>query len=311
MRWHWGTRWSACVRVTGGFLGLALALWFGTGCCRLDVRMTAQEDKVYRLDVGPAGIVELCTAHGSIEARSEPRADLLVKVHLRAQGVTQDEADQRLALSRVEGRTTALGAVVHVELASRGGREDLSGAIEALVPSGAALRLAATGGGVRVVDVRAPIDLEASGGSIHVRRVAGTVQVRTIDAEVVGEELALTGPDGMSQFEITRGRVQLDLSELEHPVQIEASGAPVGLILPATADCMLDLETADGVILIGLGDLIGTERVYGKRVRHRIGGGRVPIAVRSSKGDIIVRQRSAAEEGGTMGVETGHLPTRL
>ena len=279
-----------------GPAGWALTAALLGGCYRPNLRMVAQEEKAYRLDVGPGQIVELWTGHGSIEVRGEPRADLLVNVRFSALGVTQEEADRRLGLFQVIGRTIPLGAVLHVDVAAGGEAQGLIATIEASAPRGSALRLAAAGGPARIVDIRAPVDVETSHGSIYLGRIEGAVRARTTDGAVVGEDLALTGTGAMSRFETTNGTVELEAARLEHPLQIEARGAPVDLILPAEGSYLFDLQTRKGAISIrGAGQTVA-ESASGRRLTHAIGGGQIPVTINTSAGDVVVRLRAARSE---------------
>jgi hypothetical protein len=157
--------------------------------------------------------------NGSIEVIGSPRADILVRARVSANGRT-DAAAQQIA-SAVQVRA------VPGEVSADGPRnlEDRQGwsvSYQVLVPMQTWLSLRSTNGALRISDVDGEIDFQTTNGAVSLANLSGQIKGRTTNGSVnvVLDGPTWTGP-GMD-VETTNGAVKVSVPD-GYSARIQAS----------------------------------------------------------------------------------------
>ncbi len=159
-----------------------------------------------------------------------------------------------------------------------------------------------SGGNIEIDEVEGSVDLETSGGWIDAKDVRGDLTMRTSGgriqaSEVTGDVDARTSGGPITIHDV-RGRVDLrtsgggiDVRFTEAPAgHLETSGGSIEVEFPTDAGTELDAKTSGGKVEVEHGISLRGALDPG-HVRGEINGGGAPLTLRTSGGDIRIRER--------------------
>jgi hypothetical protein len=229
---------------------------------RYEARLTAQVPRGLPVvvressgDIRSEGIVApqvLRTTSGDIEVRAPGDR---VEVSSSSGDVSGDGL-RRTRVSSVSGDVTIRGVTGPLVVSTSSGDLNVSGA-------GDSLTLSSVSGDMQIE--RAPRGFlgETSSGEVVARAVAGTVRVETASGDVT---LGLREPLQSVEVSTASGEVQVDLDR--------------------SVRCALDLRTSSGSLELGLP--MEMTAVSRRTVTGSVRGGKTPVVLRTSSGDITV-----------------------
>jgi DUF4097 and DUF4098 domain-containing protein YvlB len=239
--------------------GLAFALTAAAGLAVAIFVVVAQAEtrKESKINIAPAGAVNIITGGGSVTLHSGPGQQLLVSYAVHSEKV---EVDQNVSANnqRVELRTHALSG-------SKPSAEDSKVDYDLTVPAGIAINVSTTAAPITADSLSGEIDLSSETGQITVRNMAKShVRVRSMTGHVSLNNVTLSRVDIQS----TSGNVQLNNVSGSRVAAGTGSGAidyrgdcsgggdyiltthsgNIDMILPATASVDLTARSTNGSV---------------------------------------------------------------
>jgi len=143
-----------------------------------------------------------------------------------------------------------------------------------------------SGGGVTLGEIDGPVDAKTSGGSITVEGVNGDLQARTS-----GGSLRLQNVSGNLLAKTSGGSITARLlKQINAPADLETSGGSIRLEVPPDFKADIDASTSGGRVHVDLPITVkGT--IDKSDLRGQLNGGGVLITLRTSGGNIEIRER--------------------
>lgn len=152
-------------------------------------------------------------------------------------------------------------------------------------------------------EIRRGLTLNVQGGECAIAESSGAMTIEGRNAEIrVGQhdgELRVTGTGGNLRIDDPGGPVKADVQRMEVEVAIE-SAVPMTLfttdetlrvLIPEDAKLSIDAATTGGEIQAGELELKPEVRDHDARLTHTFGAAQPKIALRNSRGDIVIRRR--------------------
>jgi hypothetical protein len=264
-----------------------------------------------RVPAEPGGRLRIDLSGGEVEIEGHDEDSVRVEASASGPGsnavefeLSGDPRDLRLRSSR-RGIAGWFGGRVRVRVR---------------VPEEFSLDVRTSGGSIEVEEVRGRVELRTSGGNVEVSKIEGPVELRTsggsIEAEVIEGDLRAETSGGSIEVKEIDGRVDvktsggsLQIHDVDGAVRartsggtisVRFSGAPEGDIetsggwieieYPEGDGFELDAESSGGrVELEERSEMQGTVQTH--RVRADVNGGGPRLRVRTSGGDIRLRER--------------------
>jgi hypothetical protein len=152
------------------------------------------------------------------------------------------------------------------------------------VPRETELDLRTSNGEVRVRGTTGDVTAATTNGGIDVSGVTGALDVRTTNGEI-----QLSGIDGSASGGTTNGTVEAELDRLAAggEVDLSTTNGDVTVALPANLAATLDATTTNGRVRVAF--RVTTQGdISSKRIRGTIGGGGIPISLRTTNGNIEI-----------------------
>lgn len=235
------------------------------------------------------------TRNGRVEVIADPqRSDVAIEARLKCVGLTQEEADDRLAQARISV-TRGLDGVLLIKPIFPGGARSGDGAsISIVLPDADGVELDTSNGSVTARGLTGKLVIDTSNGSVDVVNHRGSAEIDTSNGRVEVIDLA-----GSLLIDTSNGSVHVE--NLAGPATIDTSNSSIVLSLGADQSGPLDLDTSNGSI------------------RVRVGQGFVgPVTLDTSNGSIAVTDRlgriatkTIGKTGGRIVVGEGGDPSRL
>ncbi len=143
-----------------------------------------------------------------------------------------------------------------------------------------------SGGGITLGEIDGSADAKTSGGSISVEGVNGDLQARTS-----GGSLRLQNVSGNLLAKTSGGSITARLlKQINAPADLETSGGSIHLEVPPDFKADIDASTSGGRVIADLP--ITVQGVIDKSdLRGKMNGGGVLITLRTSGGNIEIRER--------------------
>lgn len=191
-----------------GGLGILLLL-APSGCMFLGPEVWVEETDQLVIASSDLNGLELSTHNGAIEVRGEDgREDILVKVHKKAGG--QDQADAEAALRAIELLTETRGDVQDIRWRWNPSREMGWGArvaYEVVMPTRLRLVAKTHNGAIHVSAIDGSAELESHNGRLTVE----SERMRSLQAETHNGRVTARAPLETLSVETHNGRVEIDL----------------------------------------------------------------------------------------------------
>lgn len=143
------------------------------------------------------------------------------------------------------------------------------------------LRAATTSGRITVTGARDSLALTSVSGDIRADRASRGAAANTSSGDVVLREIA-----GAVRIGTTSGDVRLFVEEPLESVEAGTSSGKIRLRLDPAVSCALDLRTSSGSINVDLP--MRMNNVTRRSVTGSIRGGRAPVTLRTTSGDITI-----------------------
>ena len=155
------------------------------------------------------------------------------------------------------------------------------------------------------VPAQTDIRLDTSNGEVQVRGITGEVIAKTVNGGV--DVLSLTGPvrvsttnggirlmgiDGSARAGTTNGTVTAEMRRVSQDgrVDLSTTNGDVTIMLPPDLKASLDAVTTNGRVSVGYPLVRGEGSTGHKSVQGAIGGGGVPLVLRTTNGNITIRK---------------------
>ena len=152
-------------------------------------------------------------------------------------------------------------------------------------------------------DVTHGTTLNVQGGECSVSESSGaiTIEGRNAEIRVSGHngEIRVTGTGGNLRIDEPGGPVKADVQRMELEVTVDKPVAmtlfttdeTLRVLLPEDAKLAIDAATTGGEIQASELDLTPEVRDHDARLAHALGASQPKIAMRNSRGDIVIRRR--------------------
>jgi Putative adhesin len=220
--------------------------------------------------LNPDGELQIVAGSGSIEVT----AGTAPTVEVRAERVVRASSDASARGLVPSVRIREEATPDRILLQDQGFGDTLAGAsvevhFHVSVPPSTRLRLRMLNGNITVSSVDAAVVASTTNGQIHGSALVGRVDART-----------------------TNGSVTLDLTRVSDPVTVEVVEGAIDLTLPPDANADLQAECTNGSLDVARLSLQMDDAPTTHRVRGRLAGGGVTIALTTLNGNIQVRPRS-------------------
>ncbi len=238
----------------------AIALTFAVGGCSLP---PAGRIPITGMEASPTGAlaVDVQNVRGAVEIIADPkitRADVCV-LNVDGSDITPTGARGTNPAAYVASQIVPgdFGSVLRVVSADTASGPAPAMLLRIRVPTCDGLRVRTSEGGVIAGGVGGSIDILAD----HVPAAAGGIRVTTTRA-------------------------------LNQPVSLVTSGGDITLTIPSTSDLVMEAQATGGnVKFISGGTRVSTSRVEIDRAEATIGGGKSPLTIRTSMGNVRVEVR--------------------
>lgn len=159
--------------------------------------------------------------------------------------------------------------------------------------------LETSGGSIDATNASGPIRLETSGGSIRLRGLNGSISAQTSGGSVSGDGISgelitktsgggirLTNMAGSLEATTSAGSVDLQLTKLGQYLRLSTSAGSVRVQMPLSSG--LNLDVSGNRVSMPLRNFDGTSDK--DRVRGKLNGGGIPVAISASSGSVYVNQ---------------------
>jgi hypothetical protein len=222
--------------------------------------------------------VRVQPSRGKIEISNVASAELL-------------EARGQVAIREVAGRLV---------ITQRGGRLN--------VEKVAALKLTSRGSTIELDGVKGEVSLQAQGGEVRARRLAGPIEIESSGARIVLEDLdnarkpthvnatngevMLSGVRGETRIDGRDSRIEVKIDQPAPVAIYNESDQTVRVTLPS-GGVHLDAQATDGRVSVPEGLIEVTTSGDDQRARGPINGGGPTITIRTSHSNVEVRSRSS------------------
>lgn len=130
------------------------------------------------------------------------------------------------------------------------------------------------------------LDAVSTNGDITVSAISADLTVSTVNGDV-----EVRGTRGAVTISTTNGDVDLGVESLGSALAIETTNGDVKAELPVSLNAALDMRTTNGELDLGMPGNITTKTA--KQILATLGTGGSPIDIRTTNGDIILRQKGA------------------
>lgn len=194
-------------------------------------------------------------------------------------GLDLDDLDGDL-----KGRTSGGGIkLTDCHARASGTRIDLEtsgGGIEATNASGL-VRLETSGGGIRLRDLNGKINAQTSGGSVSGDGITGELVTTTS-----GGGIRLTNMAGSLEATTSAGSVDLQLTKIGDYLRLSTSAGNVRVQMPLGKG--MNVDVSGNRVSMPLNNFDGTSEK--DRVKGRLNGGGIPVAISASSGNVYVNQ---------------------
>jgi hypothetical protein len=280
---------------------LVLALLVLPACSVMTVK--AERDVTLTADHVEGSKLVVRSQNGALKIQGDPHVDKVqIEATLVCRGVTQEEADARVAHAKVlaeraDGTLTirpefpeelrsgdGASFVVRIPDASSIVAETSNGGVKVLVLAGD-LRVRTSNGGVGVIDHEGPVEIETSNGGVLVRNIGGPVHARTSNGEMVAENVR-----GPADLRSSNGGLQLVLAgDQPGPVHVRTSNGSIGVRVGGGFLGPVWLKTSNGRLVIQdrFGRVTSGEPDKGKRSGTvQVGQGGERSTIQTSNGNV-------------------------
>ncbi len=192
---------------------------------------------------------------------------------------TSGDITVRGARGRLEASTTS-GDISAIDIA-RARLSSVSGNLEADDVKGA-LKATSTSGEIVIGTATDTLALATVSGGIRVGTAPRGVRARTTSGEIV-----IRAASGLVKLETSSGDMTVGLvAPLSRAEVGSVSGNILALLAPGL-DCALDVRSSNGTLDVGVP--LAIRDVTRRSIIGRIRQGSIPVALRSSSGDIVVQ----------------------
>jgi hypothetical protein len=233
------------------------------------LRGRASDEWSHTYSLSGGGELQVVSGNGSIEVSPTGGPATVVRAERVVHASTDAEA--RGFVSHVRIREDAGADRVLLQdggLASEVVGVEVEVRFHVETPPATRLRLRTLNGDIKVSDISGPVVASTSGGRIEGRSLSGGIEARS-----------------------TSGSILLDFSTLTDRVVADAADASVELTLPADSNALIQAQSTNGrVQLTGL-PVESEEPLNAHRLRARLNGGTVAVALTSVSGDIRIGPR--------------------
>ncbi len=224
-------------------LTLFLALLTLTGCMAYSTRYKAESRVEQTLPHVNASGLKLETKNGSITVRVDESAGSTVTIvaDIRAAGATQEEADRRLAdtklhIDRLDDRTLHVRAVWPEP---RNGNDACS--LEITVPGASGIYARSGNGAISITGAAGFADLHTSNGAVTVRDHGGDARIETSNGKITCANVA-------GRCDVGTSNGKLELADVRGGVTGSTSNGAVILELRNGSSGDFDITTSNGAI---------------------------------------------------------------
>jgi DUF4097 and DUF4098 domain-containing protein YvlB len=286
-----------------------LALAVSAAACDVTVgafEYKVREEKRFTLS-GPAR-VNLSTFDGSIEIRGWDRQDVLVEV--QKQAPDQATADQITVNSKQDGNTVTVDIPQPSAFRNRGWHQTPSASLIVSLPLNADLVVRSGDGSVSIRRVSGTFDVRTEDGSIAIDEHKGDLMVRTgdgsvrikdvdgaIDAETGDGSIAVDGVVRRARLQTNDGSITFTAREgsrMDADWSMSTGDGSLRAELPKGFGAEVDAESGDGRVYVeGVSKRDdgrrGDEEREHRSVRGTLGAGGKLLRLRSGDGSITVQ----------------------
>ncbi|MFW5919053.1 MAG: DUF4097 family beta strand repeat-containing protein [Halanaeroarchaeum sp.] len=246
----------------------------------VDGTYSVAETETRHFDAAPE--LAVAATNGSIEVRSEDRADVVADVTWRARNRSALDSTRLVAAGSDD---EALSLAVERD----SGTSDVAVDLSIVVPETTAVgTLQTINGSITLADARGAPTLSTKNGSITVDGVDGA-----LDCSALNGEIAVRRSPGVRSVETKNGAIDVELLDLRDHVTIRTTTGRIDLALDPSVDvdlvCETNLGSIDAPVLHRSSSGIGTTTVAGT-----LGNGGPELFVEANVGSIEV---TALESG--------------
>jgi hypothetical protein len=251
-------------------LAILLSVPLLAGACVLRGALTgrASDEWVRTYAIAPSGEFELTNGNGEVDVTGADDPQIQVRAERIVRSTTDEAAAEvlsRLRISeevqpdRVAIRTERLeGLQIGVSVQVR---------YHVRVPKTVQVRLTATNGRVRAVDLQGGLVARSTNGGVRASGLVGPVDVRS-----------------------TNGGVSIRMASVtKDPIEIHGTNGGLTLDLPASATANLSLSATNGGVSIQGLDFEATGDQSRRRARGRLNGGGAAVELTVTNGGVRVR----------------------
>lgn len=285
------------------------------GCGTIVTLSTVQRRIDRTVAIGDAATAAVTNPLGDITVTADDRSDVLIEGEKRA-GSQAELDDLTVETDREDGRLT---------ISARDGDESLVGRrwldLRVTVPTSLSLaRAEATQGDVQVTgcrggpdaateqgdvvlrDVQGDCSAESSQGDVTVQTVAGAVTASTKQGDVTASavegivgatsrqgDVTVVETGGVERATTDQGDVVAEVTTLAGDATVRTRQGDVTARLASDLDATVTAETTTGEVTVTGLPLRGTEQ----RVTGTLGAGTHDLTVRSTSGDVTLRESTA------------------
>jgi DUF4097 and DUF4098 domain-containing protein YvlB len=205
---------------------------------------------------------------------------------LRTQGITAVQS-----LETTSGDVEVENAGGLVQASSTSGDVSIAGASRAVVRTTSGdVSIAGCSGRLQASTVSGSLRVSDAGDSVVVESVSGDLTVRGaprgLAASTTSGDLVARGVSGRVRASSASGDVEIHFAPLVSGVDITTTSGTLDVWLPEGLRCAVEMKTSSGEINVRVP--LELETVSRHRVTGTVGGGGVPVLLRSSSGDIGV-----------------------
>lgn len=192
---------------------------------------------------------------------------------------TSGDITVRGARGRLEASTTS-GDISAIHI-TRARLSSVSGNLEADEVKGA-LKATSTSGEIVVGGAEDTLALATVSGDIRVGTAPRGVRARTTSGEIVIRSAA-----GLVKLETSSGDVTVGLGSTLTRAEVGSVSGGIQALLAPGLDCALDVRSSNGTIDVGIP--LAMRDITRRSVVGKVRQGSIPVALRSSSGDIVVQ----------------------
>ena len=280
-------------------------------CALLLTVAVARAETVENIDktfeVKPGGQLVVDVDFGAIEVATQSTDQVVIHVTRRvSRGAKPDEEaflqDRPVTITQEGDTLTIRSKGITKNSWSWKGRQRVDGKYVISLPAKFNARLRTSGGGIEVNGLNGEVKVNTSGGNIRVEGGGGSLEGHTsggsvavkafrgpVEANTSGGNVRLEEVTGVVEGSTSGGSVTALLTSVADSVKLSTSGGNVTLRVPAGAAFDLDASTSGGSAGCDLPVTVTGKR-SGSRLKGPVNGGGKPVVLRSSGGDVWVKE---------------------